>query len=41
MGAQVTDFKPAEALLLQTCLVWGVVVVILGAIVALWIKRGK
>lgn len=37
----MTDFRPAEVLLLQTCLVWGIAVVFLGALIALWIRRGK
>jgi hypothetical protein len=35
------DFRPAEVILLQTCLVWGVIVVMIGAVIALWIRRGK
>ena len=35
------DFRPAEALLLQTCLLWGVAVVVIGAVIALWIRRGR
>lgn len=34
------DFRAAEALLLQQCLIWGVIVVILGALIVLWIRRG-
>jgi len=37
----VTDFRPAEALLLQMCLIWGVTVVVLGALIALWARRGR
>lgn len=37
----MTDFRPAEVLLLQSCLVWGIAVVSLGALIALWIRRGK
>jgi hypothetical protein len=36
----MSDFRPAEALLLNACLVWGVIVVVLGALIALWARRG-
>jgi len=35
------DFRPAEALLLNVCLMWGVAIVVLGALIALWIRRNR
>jgi hypothetical protein len=35
------DFRPAEAMLLQGCIVSVVVIVMLAALLALWVKRGK
>ena len=35
------DFRPAEALLLQGCVVSTVVIVMLAALLALWARRGK
>lgn len=37
----MTDFRPAEVLLLQSCLVWGIAVVFLGALIALWVRRNQ
>jgi hypothetical protein len=36
----VTDFRPAEQLLLQGCILSTVVIVMLAALLALWVKRG-
>lgn len=35
------DFRPAEALLLQGCLVSIVVIGMLAAVLLLWVKRGR
>ena len=40
-GDAVTDFRPAEAALLQGCIVATVVIVMLAALLALWVRRGK
>jgi hypothetical protein len=37
----MTDFRPAEQLLLQGCIMSTVVIVMLAALLALWVKRGK
>ena len=37
----MTDFRPAEAALLQGCIVAIVVIVMLAALLALWVKRGR
>ena len=37
----MTDFRPAEAALLQGCIVSVVVIVMLAALLALWVRRGK
>jgi hypothetical protein len=34
------DFRPAEQLLLQGCILSTVVIVMLAALLALWVKRG-
>lgn len=36
----MTDFRPAEQLLLQGCILSTVVIVMLAALLALWVKRG-
>lgn len=40
-GGVVDDFRPMEALLLQSCLIWGVIATMLGALIALWARRNK
>lgn len=35
-----TMFSAAETLLLNSCLLWGVIVVVLGMLIALWARRG-
>jgi len=37
----MADFRPAEAMLLQGCIVATVVIVMLAALLALWVRRGK
>ena len=37
----MTDFRPAEAALLQGYIVATVVIVMLAALLALWVKRGR
>jgi hypothetical protein len=34
------DFRPAEQILLQGCILSTVVIVMLAALLALWVKRG-
>ena len=36
----MTDFRPAEQLLLQGCILSVVVIVMLAALLALWVRRG-
>lgn len=38
---RMTNFSPAEALLLNTCLAWGIAVVTLAALIALWVRRNQ
>lgn len=33
--------RAAEALLLNVCLMWGIAIVIVGALIALWIRRNR
>jgi hypothetical protein len=36
----MTDFRPAEQVLLQGCIVATVTIVMLAALLALWVRRG-
>ena len=37
----MTGFREAEAMLLQGCIIATVVIVMLAALLALWVKRGR
>jgi len=37
----MSDFRPAEQMLLQGCIVATVFIVMLAALLALWVRRGK